>query len=150
MKIWVDSDACPKVIKELLYRIAERTGVSISFVANQYLFIPKLPNMDFILVEPGFDIADSKIVQLCAEGNIVITADIPLAVAVIKKGAFALNPRGDLYDSNNIGEILATRDLMDSLRGGLMEQNSGGPAPFSPKDREKFANALDKFMARKV
>ncbi|WP_435640250.1 YaiI/YqxD family protein [Micavibrio aeruginosavorus] len=149
MKIWVDADACPKVIKDLLFKVAERTGVHITLVANQYLFIPPARNISFIQVEAGFDVADQKIVELCAEGDMVVTADIPLAAAIVKKGAFALNPRGELYDLSNIGEILAMRDLMESLRGGMMEDMRGGPAPFTPKDREKFANQLDKFMTRK-
>lgn len=148
MKIWVDADACPKVIKELLFRVAGRTGVSITFVANQYMAVPFAPNIHFIIVAPGFDVADQKIVELCAVGDIVVTADIPLASAIVKKGAFALNPRGQLYDSSNINQILAMRDLMENLRGGLMEQGSSGPAPFNAKDRENFANQLDKFMAR--
>ena len=146
MKIWVDADACPKAIKELLYRVAMRTQVPITFVANKYIFVPRTPNIDFIMVEAGSDVADNKIIELCTPGDMVITADIPLAAAAVKKGAFALNPRGDLYDSVNISEILATRDLMDTLRGGLMEQGSG-PPPFTAKDRENFANKLDKFMA---
>ena len=146
MKIWVDADACPKVIKELLYRVAERTGVAVAFVANKYLFVPPMANLSFIMVEAGPDVADAKIVELCAAGDIVVTADIPLAAAAVKKGARALNPRGDLYDESNIGQILATRDLMDSLRGGMMEEGGGGPAPFTAKDRERFANALDRVM----
>jgi hypothetical protein len=151
MKIWVDADACPKIIKELLFRVAERTGVQVTLVANQYLFVPAMPNVNFMLVEAGFDVADKKIVELCIAEDLVITADIPLAALVVKKGAFALNPRGDLYDPNNIDQILAMRDLMESLRGGMMatEEGGGGPAPFTPKDRENFANKLDKLMAQK-
>ena len=150
MKIWVDADACPKVIKELLLRVAARTGVLVAFVANQYLSLPAAVNISFIQVPSGFDVADHKIIELCVAGDIVITADIPLAAAIVKKGAFALNPRGQLYDAGNIGQILAMRDLMENLRSGLMEQGSGGPAPFTAKDRENFANSLDKFMARKA
>lgn len=149
MKIWVDADACPKAIKELLYRVAERTGVTVTFVANKYLFVPAHPNLHFIMVDAGPDVADAKIVELCAPGDLVVTADIPLAAATIKKGVPALNPRGDLYDESNIGQILATRDLMDSLRGGLLDATGGGPAPFTPKDRENFANALDRLMTRR-
>lgn len=149
MRIWVDADACPKIIKEFLFKVAERTGVQITLVANQYLFVPQVANVDFILVEPGFDIADQKIIELCDAGDIVITADIPLAAAIVKQGAFALNPRGTLYDTRNIGQILAMRDLMENLRGGLMEDGGGGPAPFTPKDRETFANTLDKLMTQK-
>ncbi|MBU0860196.1 MAG: YaiI/YqxD family protein [Alphaproteobacteria bacterium] len=149
MKIYVDADACPKVIKEILFRVAGRTGVSIIFVANKYMMLPAVANLSFVLVEAGSDVADGRIVELCVAGDMVVTADIPLAAAVVKKGAFALNPRGEIYDESNIGQILAMRDLMDSLRGGLMEDGRGGPAPFSAKDRENFANKLDKFMAGK-
>lgn len=150
MKIWVDADACPKVIKELLLRVAHRVNVPVSFVANKYMFIPSSPLITFIMVEAGSDVADAKIVELCVAGDLVITADIPLAAAAVKKGAFALNPRGELYDDSNIGQVLATRNLMDGLRGSLMEEGGGGPAPFTPKDREKFANSLDKFLARRT
>ncbi len=149
MKIWVDADACPKVIKDLLFKVAERTGVSITLVANQYLLVPRSQNINFIQVESGFDMADHKIVELCIAGDLVITADIPLAAAIIKKGAFALNPRGELYDAANIGQILAMRDLMEALRGGLMDDVGGGPSAFTSKDRENFANKLDKFMTQK-
>lgn len=147
MKIWVDADACPKVIKDLLFRVAERTGIAVTLVANQYIFIPPSQRISFILVESAFNSADDKIVELCQQKDLVITADIPLAAAAVKKGAFALNPRGEIYDAANIGQILAMRDLMDHLRSGLMEQGSGGPAPFTAKDRANFANALDKFIA---
>lgn len=149
MKIWVDADACPKIIKELLYRVAERTGAAVTFVANKYLFVPAMPNLRFIMVDAGPDVADAKIIELCTPGDIVVTADIPLAAAAVKKGAYALNPRGDMYDESNIGQVLAMRDLMDSLRGGMMEDGNGGPAAFTAKDRERFANALDRFMTRK-
>jgi len=149
MKIWLDADACPKMIKEFLFKVAERTGVQVTLVANQYLFVPQLPNINFILVDPGFDVADQKIIALCDAGDIVITADIPLAAAIVNKSAFALNPRGELYDSHNIGQILAMRDLMENLRSGLMEDGNGGPAPFTPKDRENFANRLDKLMTQR-
>ena len=146
MKIWVDADACPRTVKDFLFKVSDRIGVSITLVANQYLYVPPSPNISFILVEPGFDIADQKILQLCNEGDIVVTADIPLAAAMVKKGGSALNPRGKLYDASNIGEILAMRDLMESLRGGATGENIGGPAPYTSKDFEKFANTLDKFL----
>ena len=144
MKIWIDADACPKAIKEILYRAAERTQVPVTLVANQYLHAP--PHISVIQVADGFDVADAKIVELCTAGDLVVTADIPLAALVIEKGAFALNPRGELYDSGNIGPVLSMRDFMDVMRGGLMEQGSGGPPAFNQKDRQKFAAALDKFL----
>lgn len=149
MQIWVDADACPKVIKELLYRVAGRTKTHVTFVANKHLFVPQSPHIKFIMVAAGSDVADVKIVEMCEAGDMVVTADIPLASAVVKKGAYALNPRGDLYNDSNIGEILAMRNMMDSLRGGLMEEGGGGPPAFTARDRESFANALDKFMNRK-
>ncbi|MDB5491610.1 MAG: yaiI [Micavibrio sp.] len=150
MKIWVDADACPKIIKDILFRVAERTGVPVTLVANQYFFVPQTLNVSFIQVEPGFNSADDKIVELCAEGDIVITADIPLADGVVKKGAFALTPRGEFYDRTNIGQVLAMRNLMTDLRSNPMQEGSGGgPAPLTQKDREVFANRLDKFMARR-
>lgn len=148
MKIWVDGDACPRAVKDFLFKVAVRSGVPVTLVANQYLFVPASPNINFILVESGLDIADQKILELCEEGDIVVTADIPLAAATVRKAASALNPRGKLYDSSNIGEILAMRDLMESLRGGGMGENIGGPDAYTSKDFEKFANALDKFLQR--
>ena len=143
----MDADACPKVIKELLLRVAERTGVEVVFVANKYMHVPGVASVRFMLVEAGSDVADARIIELCEAGDMIVTADIPLAAAVVKKGAFALNPRGDFYDESNIGQVLAMRDMMDSLRGGMMEDGRGGPPPFAAKDRERFANRLDKFMA---
>lgn len=150
MDIWVDADACPKMIKELLYKVAKRTGVSVTLVANQYLFIPPHPAIKFIQVDMGMDVADKKIVDLCAKGDLVVTADIPLASASVKKGAYALNPRGKLYDEGNIGDALAMRDLMESLRGGAMGEHTGGPDTFAARDCESFANTLDKFMAKNL
>lgn len=148
MTIWVDADACPKVIKEILFRVAEKRRIQVTLVANQYLQVPSSPHIKMIQVEAGFDVADHRIVELCAEGDLVITADIPLAYAVTQKGGFALNPRGELYTADTIGPVLRMRDLMDNLRSGLHEI-SGGPASFSAKDRENFANQLDKFLTRK-
>lgn len=147
MKIWVDADACPKVIKEILFRAAEREGVQMTFVANQYLHLPLSANIKFLQVEAGFDVADKKIVELCEEGDLIITADIPLAAFGTEKGAAALNPRGQLYTANNIAPILAARNYMDSMRSGLVENNSGPPV-FSVKDREVFANELDKYIRK--
>lgn len=147
MKIYVDADACPKVIKEILYRVAERAKVQVTFVANSYLHLPPSSYISMLQVGDGFDVADAKIVELCEQGDLVITADIPLADGAIKKGAMALNPRGELYTSDNIGPILARRNFMDTLRGGLVEEVSGPPA-FSVKDRELFANQLDKYIQK--
>ncbi len=147
MKIYVDADATPKGVKEILYRVAERTGVEMVFVANSYLNLPRLPNLKMLQVEAGFDVADARIVELCAAGDLVVTADIPLAAFAVEKGATALNPRGELYTADNIGPILARRNFMDSLRGGLIEEG-GGPPAFSAKDREAFANQLDKFITK--
>lgn len=147
MKIWVDADACPKVIKEILYRVAERAQVSVTFVANSYLHLPRSAYISMLQVGDGFDVADAKIIELSASGDLVITADIPLADGAIKKGAVALNPRGELYTADNIGPILARRNFMDTLRGGLVEEVTGPPA-FSTKDRELFANQLDRYIQK--
>ena len=147
MKIWVDGDACPKVIKEILIRAAERAGIRTTFVANQYLMLPLSQNIAFLQVEAGFDVADQKIVELCTEGDLVITADIPLAAHVIEKGASALNPRGQLYTANNIAPILSARNFMQDMRSGLIETNTG-PSVFTTKDREAFANELDKYIRK--
>ena len=147
MKIYVDADASPKVIKDILYRVADRAKVQVTLVANSYLHIPRSPYLSMLQVGEGFDVADAKIIELCGPGDLVITADIPLADGAIKKGAVALNPRGELYTSDNIGPILARRNFMDTLRGGLVEEVSGPPA-FSVKDRELFANQLDRYISR--
>jgi uncharacterized protein YaiI (UPF0178 family) len=144
MQIWVDADACPKVIKEILYRAAQRTQCSLVLVANQSLAIPKSPFIKAIRVEHGFDVADSYIVQQVSPGDLVITADIPLAAEVIEKGAAALNPRGESYNQNTIKQKLTMRDFMDELRGsGVM---TGGPPPLSQTERREFANALDRYL----
>ena len=144
MQIWVDADACPKVIKEILYRAAQRAQCSLVLVANQSLAIPKSPFIKAIRVEHGFDVADSYIVQQVSPGDLVITADIPLAAEVIEKGAAALNPRGESYSQNTIKQKLTMRDFMDELRGsGVM---TGGPPPLSQTERREFANALDRYL----
>jgi uncharacterized protein YaiI (UPF0178 family) len=146
MKIVVDADACPQVIKEILYRAAKRLKIPLTLVANQPLRIPLAPNIKFVLVGRGFDIADKYIVSIIAPGDLVITADIPLASEVVDKQAFALNPRGEFYTSENVKQKLATRNLMEALRG--MGRISGGPAPFDRQDQQAFANALDTFLAK--
>ena len=145
MQIWVDADACPKVIKEILFRVAERTGIAMTLVANQPLATPRLDNIRSLRVAAGFDVADNEIVRRLAGGDLVITADIPLAAEVIAKGGHALNPRGELYTTDTIKARLSMRDFMDSLRAAGVE--TGGPATFSQSDRQAFANQLDRFLS---
>jgi uncharacterized protein len=146
MNIWVDADACPGVIKEILFRAAERMKILTTLVANQGMRIPSSPFVRFTQVASGFDVADKHIVNVAAPGDLVITADIPLAAAVIEKGAHALNPRGELYTRDNIKERLSMRNFMDELRGSGVA--TGGPAALSARDREAFANALDKLLRK--
>ena len=147
MTIWVDADACPKVIKEILYRVADRVKMPVIFVANQRIWLPKSEYIELIHVAQGADVADDEIANKCEVGDLVITADIPLAARAVEKGVPALDPRGTLYDGDNIGQLLATRNLMDELRGSDMV--TGGPSEFHPRDRMKFANELDKFIANR-
>jgi len=145
-KIWVDADACPKVIKEILFRAADRVGMPLILVANQPLQVPGSRYIRTIQVGAGFDVADNHIVQQAEAGDLVITADIPLAAEVITKGCLALNPRGELYTEDNIRQRLNMRDFMDTLRGSGVD--TGGPASFSHADRQAFANQLDRLLAR--
>jgi len=147
MGIWVDADACPKVIREILFRAAERVGISLTLVANQPVPTPPSRHIRSIRVSAGFDVADNEIARRIAPGELAVTADIPLAAAVIAKGAQALNPRGELYTDANIGERLRMRDLMDTLRSTGID--TGGPPPLGPRDRQAFANALDTWLARR-
>ena len=144
--IWVDADACPKVIKEILFRAADRVGMPLILVANQPLQVPGSRYIRTIRVAAGFDVADNHIVQQAESGDLVITADIPLAAEVIAKGCLALNPRGDLYTEDNIRQRLNMRDFMDTLRSSGVD--TGGPASFSQADRQAFANQLDRLLAR--
>ena len=146
MKIWVDADACPGVIKEILFRAAEREQVSMMLVANQSMRIPRSPYIRFTQVPAGFDVADKYIVDALEAGDLVITADIPLAAGAIDKGAHALNPRGELYTKDNIRERLSMRNFMDELRGSGVA--TGGPAALGPRDREAFANSLDRLLRK--
>jgi len=146
MQIWVDADACPVVIKEIIFRAAERLQISTTLVANQMLRTPPSRYIRAIQVPAGFDVADAHIVDQLAAGDLVITADIPLASLVIERGAHALNPRGELYTTANIREILTMRNFMEELRGAGVE--TGGPAAFSLSDRQTFANQLDRFLAK--
>ena len=146
MQIWVDADACHGAIKELLFRAAERRKIKVTLVANQSMRIPRSEYIDTILVPSGMNIADRRIVELVTPGDLVITADIPLAADVVAKGGQALDPRGELYTNNNVGERLAVRNMFDGLRGE--GQIMGGPANFSPKDKQAFANQLDRWLAK--
>lgn len=147
-RIWVDADACPKVIKEILYRAAERTGIQLTLVANQALTVPRMPNLRVLQVRQGFDVADNEIVRLVAAGDLVITADIPLAAEVIAKGAHALNPRGERYSADTIRGILNLRDFMDTMRAS--GATGDGPPPLTQANRNTFASQLDSWVARNV
>lgn len=146
MQIWVDADACPNAIKDILFRAAERAQISVTLVANQLLRIPPSRYIRAIQVPSGFDVADSKIVQQLELGDLVVTADIPLAALVIEKGGHALNPRGEFYTTENIREHLTLRNFMDELRHTGV--NTGGPAVLSLSDRQAFANHLDRFLTK--
>jgi uncharacterized protein len=146
MQIWVDADACPAVIKEILFRAAERMRVSLTLVANQLLRTPPSRYIRALQVPSGFDVADNEIVRQLEPGDLVITADIPLAALVIGKGGHALNPRGEFYSTENIQERLALRNFMDQLRQTGV--HTGGPAVLSLSDRQAFANQLDRFLTK--
>ena len=146
MQIWVDADACPKVIKEILYRAAERVRVPLTLVANRPLWVPSSPYIKTLQVPAGFDVADKQIVDEIQANDLVITADIPLAAAVIEKGGHALNPRGELYTESSVRERLSVRDFMDELRGAGVV--TGGPSEFNKGDRKEFANALDRILSQ--
>ncbi|MFD0930694.1 YaiI/YqxD family protein [Methylophilus glucosoxydans] len=147
MRIWVDADACPGVIKDILFRAAERSQVMTTFVANKVLYVPPSAYLRALQVAKGFDVADNEIVAMLEAGDLVITADIPLAAQVIEKQAHALNPRGEFYSAENIRERLAMRDFMESLRASGVETQ--GPNAMQASDRHAFARQLDQFLARK-
>ena len=146
MNIWVDADACPGVIKDILFRAARRTGMTLTLVANQPIRVPRSPNIAAIQVAAGFDVADNEIVKRVAAGDLVITADIPLAAEAVERGALALSPRGELYTHDNIKARLNMRDFMDSLRGAGVD--TGGPPPLHQNDRHAFAQKLDQLLAK--
>lgn len=148
MEIWVDADACPVVIKEILYKAAQRTGVVLTLVANRPVRIPSLRCIRFVQVASGLDVADAEIVKRLVAGDLVITADIPLAANVLEKGGTALDPRGELYSADTIKSRLSVRDFMDSLRASGVE--TGGPPVLNKADRQKFANQLDTFLTRNL
>jgi len=146
VEIWVDADACPVVIKEILFRAAQRVEVKLTLVANQILRVPPSPFIKFLRVSTGFDVADNEIVKRVNAGDLVITDDIPLAAEVVEKGAHALSSRGALYSDENIRERLNMRDFMDVLRSSGTD--TGGPTVLNQSDRSAFANMLDKFLTR--
>lgn len=146
MQIWVDADACPNPVKDILFRAAARRGVVLTLVANKPLRIPPSPHIRTVVVAAGFDVADTRITREMRPGDLVITADIPLAADVIQLGGLALDPRGGLYTRNNIEEKLAMRKFADELRGSGIE--TGGPPPYSQNDRQAFANQLDRILTR--
>lgn len=146
MKIWVDADACPGMIREVLFRAADRTGVALTMVANQPVRTPPSRHIDSLQVPAGFDVADNEIVRRATAGDLVITSDIPLAAEVIDKGCFALSPRGELYSQDNVRARLNMRDFMETLRSSGIA--TGGPPALGQKDRQEFANQLDRWLTR--
>ncbi len=148
MKLWIDADACPRVIKEIVFRASERLNLPVVLVANKSLAKHHSRLVESVVVPDGFDIADDYIVEQAAPDDLVITADIPLAARIVAQGGVALDPRGELYDEENVGERLAMRDLMMELRSGGLVQ--GGPSPFSMTDRQRFASSLDRLLARMI
>jgi len=146
MKIWVDADACPVVIKNILFRAAERTGVQLTFVANHPIFVPRSHCIKMVQVASGFDVADKEIIERLGTGDLVITSDIPLAAKVLEKGGDALNPRGELYSSDTIRERLNMRDFKDSLRAGGVD--TGGPPALNQKNRNAFAGHLNRLLSK--
>lgn len=146
MTLWVDADACPKVIKDIIFRVSARLQLPVVMVANQYLAKPASALIRCVQVEQGFDVADNYIVQQAQPGDLVVTQDIPLAAELVEKKVAALNPRGELYTRENVRQRLNIRDFMDTMRAS--GEHGGGPAPFSQQDRMRFANALDTWLAR--
>ncbi len=147
MKIWVDADACPAVVREILFRAAQRTGVELTLVANQPLSTPRSDNINTLQVPRGFDVADDEIVKRMSAGDLVVTSDIPLAAETIEKGGHALSPRGEVHTTENIRARLNMRDFLDTMRSSGVEMG-GGPAAYSQRDKQDFANALDRFLTR--
>ena len=145
--MWVDADACPVVVRDILFRAAARTGVELTLVANQALDTPSAPNINTLQVAQGFDVADDEIVRRLDAGDLVITSDIPLAAEVIEKGGHALSPRGEMHTTENIRARLNMRDFLDTMRASGVDTR-GGPAAFSQRDKQAFANNLDRFLTR--
>jgi uncharacterized protein YaiI (UPF0178 family) len=145
-KIWVDADACPKAAKEILFKAAQRTQISLTLVANQYIPHPRSPYIQALQVSHGFDVADNLIVERAEAGDIAITSDIPLAAELMEKQVQVINPRGELYDKDTIRQRLNMRDFMDQMRGSGV--HTGGPSAYGPQQKQAFANQLDKLLAR--
>lgn len=148
LKIWIDADACPKMVKEVIFKASFRLKASVTLVANSYMNIPQAPNINLIQVEKGADVADFYIVENVQKEDLVVTADVPLAALVLEKGAVAINPRGELYTEENIGERLSMRDFKQELMDG--GEMVGGPPPLGPKDKAKFTNAFDKITTKMI
>ncbi len=146
MKVWIDADACPKMVKEIIFKASARLKVNVCLVANSYMQIPSSPYISLIQVDKGADVADFYIVEHLESNDLVITADIPLASAVVEKNATAINPRGEIYTEENISERLSMRNFMQELRDSGID--TGGPPPLNAKDKEKFANAFDRIMTK--
>ncbi|MCK7594866.1 YaiI/YqxD family protein [Pseudomarimonas salicorniae] len=144
--LWVDADACPRPVKDILFRAADRTGIALILVANQPISVPRRRNIRALCVAPGLDAADQEIVRRCRPGDLVVTADIPLAAEVVERGATAVNPRGVLYTRENVRQQLSLRDFMSDLRGAGID--TGGPSGFGERDRQAFARQLDRWLAR--
>ncbi len=144
IKVWIDADACPRAVKEIIFRVSDRLRLSVLLVANSYMAVPSGPLISFVRVGAGADVADAYIVDNISENDIVITADIPLAALVVEKNVIAINPRGELYSEENIRERLSVRDFMAGLRDSGVD--TGGPAPFGPKDKERFANSINRLL----
>jgi len=147
LKIWIDADACPREVKEIVYRASERLGLEVRLVANQDMFIPRTPLISLVRVPPGFDAADRHIAQESSPEDIVVTADIPLAAEVVRKGSVAIDPRGEVYTEENVGERLSVRNFMQEMRSGGLIQ--GGPAKLGPTDHHRFASALDRELTKR-
>ncbi len=146
MTVWVDADACPRAVREILYRAATRCGIDVVLVANQALDVPRSRHVRLLQVARGFDVADNEIAARTARGDLVVTADIPLAADALKRGAEVISPRGERFTDANIGERLNMRDFMDTMRASGLA--TGGPPPLSAADRQAFANALDRYLSR--
>ena len=146
MKIWIDADACPKLIKDHVFKIAASKGIPVTLVANSGMWIPNSPLINLVTVDQGADVADNYIVEHSAVEDLIITADIPLAALIVEKGAIAINPRGEVYTEENISERLSIRDFMQELRDS--GQDTGGPAPFGKRDKAEFANSLNRILSK--
>jgi len=146
MQIWIDADACPSEAKDVLFKAARRIGLPLTLVANQPMNYPRSDLIRFELVRAGADVADQRIVELLEDGDLVVTADIPLAADAIEKGAFVIDPRGDLLDKNNIGSRLSTRNFLADFRAAGVQ--TPGPPPYTAKDKQNFANQLDKLLTK--